>query len=347
MSCPAHVSLPHSHLPERKRGEVKPPQWAAENFTRELSAADIELPQLLAIGSFDGRVRLLSTTSWKCAHVLPLVQPSLMEPGLAGKVLCSVELTAVQARAEGLDEAGDDGSSDLSAEEKTEQKQQQMIFAMTSTKGARAAQEALKSRGSCYVKKLLKELPKRTLTKKQSAIMQGPPPRGVVWVGWSADATLLAARDATYPQCMWVWDAVKAQLVSLLVQLDSIVYSQWRPLLRYTAGTEKAVDHLSVLAFSCGTSRVYFWSPDAGVTWADLPVNQATGAMMVVSKLDWAADGSKLLLQGTEGLCSATVFIDKRGGAMGVVQPSNAVRDNESDSVADTSIEASDTGIYA
>jgi len=177
-------------------------------------------------------------------------------------------------------------------------------------------------------------------------MLVGPPPRGVVWIGWSADASLLAARDASYPQCMWIWDAVKARLVSLLVQLDNIVHTQWRPLLRYSAGVEKAVDHLPVLAFSCGTSRVYFWSPQAEVTWADLPANPETGAMMIVSKLDWAADGNMLLLQGTEGLCSATVFIDKRGGAMGVVQApkATAAADGDADTSADNSM--SEASIY-
>ena len=50
------------------------------------------LQQLAAVGSFDGAVRLVSMSSWKVAHVLPLVAPQDMAPGLASELTCQVEV---------------------------------------------------------------------------------------------------------------------------------------------------------------------------------------------------------------------------------------------------------------
>jgi WD40 repeat protein len=305
----------------------QPPKKAnVEAFRRVLNTDEEVLPQLLALGSYDGRVRLLSTASWQCAHVLPLVHPLHMEPGLANGTLCTVELTAAQAKAGGVDLST---ASALSAEERAHFEQEQLIFDMTSSKGAKAAQEAMKSRGACYVQKALRELPQRALSKKQLALLDTTS-RGVSWLGWSADATLLAARDAMHPQCVWIWHAAKAQLVALLVQLDNVVCAQWRPLVRYgSVASSQAIDNISVLAFSCNSSRVYFWSSAAGVTHADLPYNPDTST--VINKMYWANDGSRLLLQGAEGLCCAEVFLDSLGGAAGVVRKAaSAVSTGES-----------------
>jgi hypothetical protein len=48
--------------------------------------------QLLAIGSFDGQIRLLSSRSWKLAFVLPLTHPSEMADCLRGDVVMTVEV---------------------------------------------------------------------------------------------------------------------------------------------------------------------------------------------------------------------------------------------------------------
>lgn len=47
---------------------------------------------LLAVGSFDGSVRLLSTHSWQVAFVLPCSLPGDMMPGLGGEVVTTVEV---------------------------------------------------------------------------------------------------------------------------------------------------------------------------------------------------------------------------------------------------------------
>lgn len=47
---------------------------------------------LLAVGSYDGNVRLLSTHSWQVAFVLPCSLPGDMMPGLGGEVVTTVEV---------------------------------------------------------------------------------------------------------------------------------------------------------------------------------------------------------------------------------------------------------------
>ena len=56
------------------------------------TAAPICPSQLLAIGSYDGQIRLLSSRLWKLAFVLPLVHPSEMVDCLRGDAIMTVEV---------------------------------------------------------------------------------------------------------------------------------------------------------------------------------------------------------------------------------------------------------------
>ncbi|KAJ1430474.1 hypothetical protein B484DRAFT_395873, partial [Ochromonadaceae sp. CCMP2298] len=57
----------------------------------------------------------------------------------------------------------------------------------------------------------------------------GFPAVGVSWLGWCGSGDLLAAREESYPRCLWVWRPLQATLVALLVQLEPISCAQWRP----------------------------------------------------------------------------------------------------------------------
>ncbi len=48
--------------------------------------------QLLAVGSYDGHVRLLSTRSWKLAFDLPACHPAEMVEYMRGDVVMTVEV---------------------------------------------------------------------------------------------------------------------------------------------------------------------------------------------------------------------------------------------------------------
>ena len=64
---------------------------------------------LLALGSYDGVVRLLSTHSWSVAFVFPATHPSDMMPGLANDVTTTVEVLEEEDR--GVGRVGDDSAS--------------------------------------------------------------------------------------------------------------------------------------------------------------------------------------------------------------------------------------------
>ena len=125
-----------------------------------------------------------------------------------------------------------------------------------------------------------------TTTKKVSV--------GVSWMGWSPDGDIIAARDDKYPRCIWIYRPLEAQLLALIVQLEPITCSAWRPLpvivdnndtgTSTMDGTTTTGSSLSttiqsvstsfpVLAFCTGNNRVYFWTPIAGATWAVCPAN--------------------------------------------------------------------------
>jgi hypothetical protein len=57
----------------------------------------------------------------------------------------------------------------------------------------------------------------------------GVPALGVSWLGWSGDADFLAAREASYPRCVWVWNMVDVKLAAVLVMVDSVACAAWRP----------------------------------------------------------------------------------------------------------------------
>lgn len=55
----------------------------------------IQVPHpLLAVGSYDGNVRLVSTRSWAVAFVLPSVHPSEMMPMMNQGVVTTVEVVS-------------------------------------------------------------------------------------------------------------------------------------------------------------------------------------------------------------------------------------------------------------
>ncbi len=324
MACANHTLSILQRNAEDKLKKALP----AASFERSLSTDPCVPTSLIAVGSFDGRIRLFSTTSWKCAHVLPLVHPSLMEPGLASSTVCTVELTEAQSNANNNNVTAtnnnNDGTDNEMQQDLVALQERTLIFNMTATKGAKAAKMSMKTRGACYVKRDIKELPQRSERKEFLHTTKIPPTRGVLWNGWSADGLLLAARDAAQPQCLWIWDAFQAQLLALLVQLDSVTCARWRPLVAYKYETT-VYDKMNVLAYCCGTSRIYFWSADAGPTWCDLPHNPETGVAIVVNSIQWSSDGNKLLCQGTEALCVANVYIDKTGACTGIIEKSRKV----------------------
>jgi hypothetical protein len=64
---------------------------------------------LLAVGSYDGNTRLLSTHSWNVAFVFPAAHPSDMMPSMANEVITTVEV--LESDESNLTKAFDDSAS--------------------------------------------------------------------------------------------------------------------------------------------------------------------------------------------------------------------------------------------
>ena len=187
----------------------------------------------MALGSYDGCVRLLSTSFWKPTFVLPCKHPREMEGGIDNDAVTTVESIR------------DDNEDDSLATNSNPNK---------------------RTLGQSYSKKQLKTLPAAngpTGSKVSSKANSSKLPKmGVSYIGFSPDGRLVAVRDEAHPRCLWVWSTFDAKLQDLVVQLDSITCARWQP--TTSAGGKP------LLAYCCGSARVYLWS-GGHASWVDLP----------------------------------------------------------------------------
>eukprot|EP01034_Spumella_vulgaris_P022212 gene22212-28326_t len=261
---------------------------------------------LLAVGSFDGKVRVLSAYSWQLAFTLPLVHPrELKLLGIEGsEVLTTTEVVP------GVANAND-------------------TFMTTNSTFNTTNKTSGSHKNISYTQRAIKALPRITdaqnsgSSKNTSSSSSSYPQMGVSWVAFSPDGVYLAARDETHPRCLWVWHPAKCRLEALIVQLDNVTSAAWRP--TSSEGEEQQGEESPpILAFCGGNSRVYFWNPVSGSTWADAASSGDKGntesssneSASVFSKsttlggggggassihtLEWNTNGTHLLLRGKE-----------------------------------------------
>jgi WD40 repeat protein len=233
---------------------------------------------LVALGSYDGKVRLLSTTHWQTAFILNLTHPKNMVGGIGNDVITTVEVLSKES-------------------ENTARSNSETVF---TSKRMTSVQNSEKLLGDAYIVKPLKSLPtvKPTIDVSTKTVA-APPKMGVNYIAFSQDGSLLVAKDESHPRCLWVWSTLDAKLKALLVQLDNVSCCRWRPFHSGDTNTKP------LLAFCCGSPRVYFWS-EGGTSWVDLtyPMN--------VTALRWNDNGSQLILLARSGFCTCdVVFTDQ------------------------------------
>jgi hypothetical protein len=226
----------------------------------------------IAVGSYDDQVRLISSRTWKCVHVLPLTHPDKMT-GLVGNTLSFYS-----------EQYTDNLASDVVTTS---------VFD-TSTDGGIASTllQLSQSSKAKFSTTGIKELPQKLLTPKQKATMPDIPPlRGVSGISWSDSCHFLVSRSDTYPQCMWIWNAVDVTLSKLIVALDCITSSQWQP------SSVSSSREGELLAYCVGTPRVYLVSMQRGEPpmCIDLPAKYN----FAVTSVCWG-DAKTLLLRGRE-----------------------------------------------
>lgn len=265
--------------------------------------------QLLAVNSYDGKIRLLSTRSWQAVFVLPLVHPREMDIGL-----CADGQTIL---VETMDGVSSIESLVLAADEEPP-----ASAALTAGGGRRSSATAA-DRTTYVIRRAsaIKSLPRVQPDPRSPKLL--PPLQGVSWMGRSFNGGYLAARESSMQRCLWIWNPLDGKLIDLIVQIDPILSAQWRPCeggggdesdsndhpqsppvvmmraLNYDGKDEEKADEQGsapsppplpltsssrsppLLAFCTGTSRVYFWMPGGlggsndsirrrGVQWVDL-----------------------------------------------------------------------------
>lgn len=269
------------------------------HFYRNISVGSSSLAmQLLAVASFDGKVRFLTMQSWQVSLVFPLTHPRDMDAGL-------------------LDLSMENGGSFTTACEVLESAVDMSILEVTKRNTGGGSNNTMKGSASKYVRKVMKVLPYNSCDVRDSKSL---PPSGVSWFGWSADGLLCAGLEESFPRCIWVWEGLKARAVDLLVQLDTITCARWRPVCaveeKSVSGISTSYSAMSLLAFCTGSSRIYFWTVESGPFYADLPpVPSSDGTdpaavrapVVGVSWLKWSNDGRRLIVGGRESFCTCDV----------------------------------------
>eukprot|EP01038_Epipyxis_sp_PR26KG_P010727 gene10727-14408_t len=224
-------------------------------------------PLMFAVGSFDGKVRLISMYSWQLVFVFPLLHPKeISETGLD----CSENITITEIASNSIQNSLNSTSNNVHNNRNVND---QKSIPLLSDENSHILFNSNK-----YEIKPIKSLPKRGNDHKSllnnknnsssSSVSNSLPLIGVSWIGWSYDSSFLAARDDAYPRCLWIFNPLETKLVSLIIQLETIVASAWQPI-SYNSNNDR-INNNKMLAFSCGSSRLYFWSPSFGASWYDI-----------------------------------------------------------------------------
>lgn len=269
-------------------GIFRPPYFhtlSAVESGHAAAAADaaITTSNLIAVGSFDSKIRLMTMFTWQVVMTLPLIHPRDMDVGFFdggahqqhAPVVTKVELSKTEQR---------DLIEVISLESLTQASASKGSHS-TSTTGTNITPSML----SPYVTRMVKLLPKSSTvgaataavaetgsatsasgaassktaagaaaTKPSSSANNSNiiavtsavdgvalPAMGVHWIHWSASRELLAASDEAYARCIWIWRPLEGKLVDLLIQLDNVTSAAWRPW-TLTSSTRSAGDADSV-----------------------------------------------------------------------------------------------------
>lgn len=256
----------------------------------------VSSPAMIALGSFDGKTRILSRNSLQLCFVLTSGHPRDMDSAINTRnVVTSVEVPSHDS----YNPAAIDGDvtsrrmplSDLSTN------QPDRIFLST---GRLSDTKTSPADSTHYAKRMMKTLPRCAIASKTSSY----PVMGVHWLQWSPDGDYLATRDESYPRCLWIWKPLEAKLVALLVQLDNISSVSWQP-----QRTREGSVQESRLALCTSSSKVYTWTPSFGAE-IHQPLSTALALKRsnneddvthtAITSLEWSADGKCILLRGKE-----------------------------------------------
>uniref|UniRef100_A0A7S3AL99 Anaphase-promoting complex subunit 4 WD40 domain-containing protein n=1 Tax=Haptolina ericina TaxID=156174 RepID=A0A7S3AL99_9EUKA len=188
--------------------------------------------QLLALGSYDEKIRILNNITWQrlaeCEH-----------PTALGKDFAPCVVVWHEPTSAGVEESGtlNDFTVDASFEDVADATRD------VASSGLAAGY-------------LARQLPIIVPTARPN--LDKPNPKvGVGLLLWSAGGHYLATRNDNMPRALWVWDSESFCLHSILLQQQAIRTAVWHP-------------SLQILALCTNSTRIFLWSP-RGCHTAPLP----------------------------------------------------------------------------
>ncbi|XP_029395682.1 WD repeat-containing protein WRAP73 isoform X3 [Mus pahari] len=264
--------------------------------------------QFLAIGSYDGKVRLLNHVTWKMitefGHPATINNPKTI-PGETD--LRNPEHgPSCQSRAHSRQrpeswsvwtagraaQAQDPGGAELKVVYKEAEKIPQLGLGHLSFPPSRAMAGALSTSESKYE---IASGPVSLQTLKPVADRANPR-MGVGMLAFSSDSYFLASRNDNVPNAVWIWDIQKLKLFVVLEHMSSVRSFQWDP-------------QRPRLAICTGGSKVYLWSP-AGCVSVQVP---GEGDFPVLG-LCWHLSGDSLALLSKDHFCLCFLETKERVG---------------------------------
>jgi WD40 repeat protein len=284
---------------------------------------------LIAIGSYDEKVRLLNTTTWK-----PVTEFDHKPPGVDDGVCVYDEV--VGGREEEVDGGKENVSYQSSGSKSTKGRKAEWKadtqHSACDESGGRA--EATQFASSCVPRVIPNIRPDPTK----------PNPRmGVGLLSWSVDCRYLLSRNDNMPNTLWIWRMDKLKLgesstpssTSCPHLMSTHTYSPTTPphLTILSTTTHIPLPHLippspspgalvgqigmvrsarwsptaNKLAVCTGNAKLYLWSPK-GVSWIGVPTDE-----FEVKGLRWCPSGDSVALLGKSHLCCC--YFDDAGVA--------------------------------
>ncbi|KAF9930552.1 WD repeat-containing protein wrap73 [Linnemannia zychae] len=129
---------------------------------------------------------------------------------------------------------------------------------------------------------------------------------GIGWCDFNCDGTLLASRNDSMPNVLWIWSMTELKLKVIIQQQSPIRVARWDP------------NTPSRIVWCCGSSRVYSWNATFSIAVAADPQQggyveavEVPAENFTVTSLKWCPDGRGLLLLDKDMFCVAFPIEDQ------------------------------------
>ena len=199
---------------------------------------------LLALGGYDNCVRLYNTLTWKEQSIHPHEQSALLDNAAAYVEVNKSDLL-------------ESNGSTLSEEFKAQLE---------------------RTPGSSYFYAYRDQV---SLTVKQLNPLSQDNKLGVHFLSWSPDGKYIASRTESMPTSLWIWDASRRRLHSILLFKNPVSSVAWCPC-------------TLLLTVVTNSNMLYIWRPD-GICWLQVPEDNFD-----IKVLKWNSNGNALMLANTE-----------------------------------------------